>query len=259
MGGAAVIRLLRVAPFVLLVGIWWLLTDGLHRFPPILLPSPSDVITYARAGIQDGTLWAAVGGSLKRFVLGLLIGLILAVPIALWIASSKTASDVILPVAKFFQAISGVTWIPLAVLWFGISDSAAIFIIVNTTLFITLYATLTGIRTIDPRLRQSVRTLGGGYRSLLWYVLVPGSLPHVLTGLRVAVGYGWRALVAAEVIASGRGLGVLIWDGQQELNTSEIFTGLLLIGVISFAMDRLLLRPLERVTVQRWGLSAKTL
>jgi NitT/TauT family transport system permease protein/taurine transport system permease protein len=251
-------KVLRVVPFLVMLFAWWLFTSGLHAVPAIRLPSPEGVLTYAREAAQQGVLFDAIKGSVLRFAAGLVLGLALGAPLALWVAISDRASEMIMPTAKFFQAISGVTWIPLAVLWFGISSSAAIFIIFNTTFFIIFYAVLTGVRGIEPRLGQSVRTLGGGFRSVLWNVLVPGSMPHVFTGMRVAVGYGWRALVAAEVIAAGRGLGVLIWDGQQELNTQKIFTGLLLIGLISFGMDRLLLRPIEKATIQRWGLSTKS-
>jgi NitT/TauT family transport system permease protein/taurine transport system permease protein len=248
-------KFLRLLPFVVLIGAWVLVTTILDLFPAILLPSPESVARYALEATADGVLGSAIWGSVGRFLVGLVVGGLLAVPLALLAASNPAASSMLLPFAKFFQAISGVTWIPLAVLWFGISSGAAVFIIVNPTFFIVFYATLTGVRSIDHRLPQSVRTLGGGYGTILWNVLLPGSLPHVLNGLRVAVGYGWRALIAAEIIASGAGLGVLIWEGQQELNTRKIFVGLLLIGIISLAMDRLVLRPFERRTIQRWGLS----
>lgn len=246
---------LRVLPFVVILATWTIATTVLNLVPPILLPSPDSVARYAVEATDDGVLTSAIWGSFARFLVGLAVGAALAVPLALLAASSETASNMLLPFAKFFQAISGVTWIPLAVLWFGISSAAAVFIIVNTTFFIIFYATLTGVRSIDHRLTQSVHTLGGGYRSTLWHVLLPGSLPHALNGLRVAIGYGWRALIAAEIIASGQGLGILIWQGQQELNTRKIFIGLVLIGVISLGMDRLVLRPVERHTIQRWGLS----
>lgn len=251
-------KILRILPFLALVAGWWLATDVMHAVPAIKLPSPTAVWDYAKAASNNGTLWTAISGSVVRFVWGLAAGVVTGAPLGAWIASSKSVADKVLPLAKFFQAIAGVTWIPLAVLWFGISSTAAVFIIFNTTFFIVLYAVLTGVRAINPNLTYSVQTLGGGYRSRLWNVTVPGSLPHVLTGFRVAVGYGWRALIAAEVISSGSGLGIMIWDGQEQLNTAEIFTGLLLIGIISFSIDRLILRPLERVTLERWGLSRKT-
>lgn len=173
-------KALRFLPFVVLLCAWALVTTVLDLYPPILLPSPESVAGYAFDAVVDGVLTSAIWGSVGRFLVGLALGGVLAVPLALMAASSPSASSMILPFAKFFQAISGVTWIPLAVLWFGISSAAAVFIIVNTTFFIVFYATLTGVRSIDQRLPQSVRTLGGGYHQILWQVLIPGSLPHAL-------------------------------------------------------------------------------
>lgn len=251
------VRMARLAPFALTLVFWWLLTSGLHALPPIQLPSPASVWNFAVLSARQGVLQSAVLGSLGRFAVGFTLGLVIGVPLALFTASSASISEMVSPAAKFFQAISGVTWIPLALVWFGISNAASVFIILNTTFFIIFYATLTGIRSIDPRLRQSVRTLGGGYWSELHQVLLPGSLPHLFTGVRVAVGYGWRALIASEIITSGAGLGVLIWNGQRELNTQEIFVGLLLIGTISFVLDHFVLQSLEKMTVVRWGLRTR--
>jgi taurine transport system permease protein len=248
---------LRLLPFAVLFLIWWTVTSGLRLFPPIQLPSPESVFRYAVRAAEQGILLDAVIGSVARFLAGLVLGAALAIPLALLVAGRPRVSDAVLPMAKFFQAISGVTWIPLAVLWFGISSTASIFIIFNTTFFTFFYAMLTGVRSVSPALVQSIRTLGGGYRTVLWQVLLPGALPHLLNGLRVAIGYGWRALIASEIIASGGGLGVLIWEGQQELSTQKIVTGLLLIGAISFTMDRFALAPIEKVTIQRWGLATK--
>lgn len=247
---------IRFLPFAVAVFLWWLLTSGVHLVAPIQLPSPSSVWSSATILAGQGMLGSAVVGSLVRFAVGFALGLIIGAPFALLAASSTLISDMVLPAAKFFQAISGVTWIPLALVWFGISSAASIFIIFNTTFFIIFYATLTGVRSIDPHLRQSIRVLGGGYAAEFRHVLLPGSLRHVLTGVRVAVGYGWRALIAAEIITSGAGLGVLIWNGQRELNSQEIVVGLLLIATISFVLDRFVLRFLEQATVIRWGLRA---
>lgn len=248
-------KALRVAPFVAILFVWWLLTDVMDLYAPVILPSPSATFRFVWSAAEQGDLLQAVWGSLSRFLYGLVIGAALATPLGIVLARNRRSSDVLMPFIKFFQAIAGVTWIPLAVLWFGISTRAAVFIIVNTTFFVVLYAVMTGIRTIPPVLLQAVRTLGGTLSTEVRHVLMPGALPHVLTGVRIAVGYGWRTLIAAEIISSGRGLGVMIWEGQQRLNTAQIFAALILIGLISFSMDRFLLRPIERATVERWGLA----
>jgi taurine transport system permease protein len=249
-------KLIRLLPFAVAVLLWWLLTSGTHLVAPIQLPSPGSVWSFAVTSAGQGILGSAILGSLQRFAIGFALGVILGAPLAVAVASSTAFSEMVLPAAKFFQAISGVTWIPLALVWFGISSAASIFIILNTTFFIIFYATLTGVRSINPRLRHSIRALGGGFIAEFRHVLLPGALPHVFTGVRVAVGYGWRALIASEIITSGAGLGVLIWNGQRQLNTQEVFVGLILIGTISFVLDRFILQFLEDITVVRWGLRA---
>jgi NitT/TauT family transport system permease protein/taurine transport system permease protein len=247
----------RLVPFILFLGGWYAVTDIWRLVTPFFLPSPVQVFDYIFGAAGDGDLLEAIAASLGRFVAGLLIGLGLGAILAVCVASSRRLAAIFIPLAKFFQAIAGVAWIPLAVLWFGISSAAAIFIITNTTFFVAFYTTLTGVQAINPKLEWSVRSMGGTTAAVLRHVIIPGALPHILSGLRIAVGYGWRTLIGAEIIASGLGLGVLIWDGQRFLDTSQIFAGLLIIGTISFFMDRCLVRPLERRTVERWGMVSR--
>lgn len=250
-------KMLRLLPFILIVVAWWAASDVMHLVPTIMLPAPSSVLQVIFDEAGSGNFLPAVTGSLSRFLLGLIIGVAAGAPLGIWLGVTKTAAAAVLPFLKFFQSIAGVTWIPLAVLWFGISTEAAVFIIVNTTFFIVLYAVVTGVRTIPQSIFDAVRTLGGKRVAILWQVLIPGSLPHVLTGMRIAVGYGWRTLIAAEIIASGRGLGVMIWEGQQQLDTAKVFAALLMIGIVSFSMDRFVIQPLERATIQKWGMATK--
>lgn len=233
---------------------WWMTTDVLSLVAPLMLPPPSAVVDFARRAMRDGELVAAIVGSLRRFAVGLSIGVVLGWALAVWVGMSRRAAQFFTPLAKFFQAVAGVAWIPLAVLWFGISSTAAAFIIFNTAFFVVFYTTLTGVQSISDNLFGLVRTLGGGRARVLRHVVLPGSLPHVMNGLRVGVGYGWRALIAAEIITSGAGLGVMIWEGQRTLNTAEIVLGLLLIGLFSYSMDRLVLQRIENRTVVRWGM-----
>lgn len=247
-------RWVRGLPFLVIGLAWWVGTDVLNLVAPLMLPSPGSVLRFGQRALTDGELAAAVLGSLGRFAVGLIVGVGLGWSLAVWVGMSPRAATFFTPLAKFFQAVAGVAWIPLAVLWFGISSTAAAFIIFNTAFFVVFYTTLTGVQSISQNMFGLVRTLGGGRFRVLKHVVLPGSLPHVMNGLRVGVGYGWRALIAAEIITSGEGLGVMIWEGQRTLDTAAIVLGLLLIGFISYSMDRLVLQRLERRTVVRWGM-----
>jgi ABC-type nitrate/sulfonate/bicarbonate transport system permease component len=110
-----------------------------------------------------------------------------------------------------------------------------------------------GIRAVPRIMEQGIRTLGGGYRVLVLQVFLPGALPYIVSGIRSGLGFGWRALVAAELIAATSGLGFLIFDASHYFRTDEILVGIATIGVLWVIMDNAILTPLERRTVKRWG------
>jgi NitT/TauT family transport system permease protein/taurine transport system permease protein len=170
---------------------------------------------------------------------------------------NRTAASFFMPLARFFQAIAGPTWIPLAVLWLGLGWKSVTFIIFNTVFFLVFYNTLMGVQTVPLVLTNSVLTLGGTRWSVIREALLPGALPSMLVGLRTGVGYGWRSVIAAEIIASGQGLGVLIWEGQRLFRIPDIILGLLLIGLISLTMDKLVFARIQARTIERWGTSAR--
>lgn len=244
----------RVIPFAVVLLAWWLVTSGLRLVPPFRLPAPEAVLGAAVDAYRQGVLVEAVGSSMLRMVLGFVTGTALGISLGVLVGTNRYVAAFMTPLATFFQAVAGVTWIPLAVLWFGLGWVSVAFIVFNTVFFLVFYTTLMGVQTINPNLVNSVRTLGGNRWVVIREVLLPGALPSIVNGLRVGVGYGWRALIAAEIIATGQGLGVLIWEGQKFFRVADIVLGLLLIGLISFAMDRLLLRRLESGTIERWGM-----
>lgn len=244
----------RAIPFAVVIAMWWLITSGLQIVPPFAIPSPESVWHTIVRYTQQGILLHSILASIGRMLGGFFIGAFLGVALGLWVGSNRVTAIFMEPIAKFFQAVAGPTWIPLAVLWFGMSWFSVSFIVLNTVFFIVFYNTLMGVQTVNRRLVDSVHTLGGNAWHILREVRIPGAIPSILVGARLGIGYGWRALIAGEIIASGRGLGVLIWEGQRHFRVPDIVLGLLLIGVISMVMDKLLMRPLERRTVERWGM-----
>lgn len=244
---------MRLLPPAALIAAWWLFTSVIRVFPAYMLPSPEAVLMYAVKAWRDGSLGDAVFSSAARMSLGFLLGSTIGVALAVVVGSSRLAAGLLEPLAKFFQAVAGPTWIPLAVLWFGMGWVSVSFIIFNTVFFLVFYNTLMGIRTVNQTLVNAVLTLGGRRWDVLREVLIPGSVQGMMVGLRIGIGYGWRALIAAEMIASGRGLGVLIWEGGRYFAISRIFVGLLLIGLISFVLDKAMAQ-LEEHTLGRWGM-----
>jgi len=247
----------RVAPFAVVLGAWWLVTTPWIGVPRYILPSPGTVFSDAVELFAKGTLLDAIVSSIVRMLVGFAFGAALGVSLGILVGINRVVAAFFMPLARFFQAVAGVIWIPLAVLWFGMSWKSVTFIIFNTVFFLVFYNTLMGVQTVPRTITHSILTLGGSSWDVVREALIPGALPSILVGLRVGVGYGWRSLIAAEIIASGQGLGVLIWEGQRLFRIPDIILGLVLIGLISLSMDKLALVPLQARTVERWGVTVR--
>lgn len=243
---------LGALPFLALVAAWWL-TSHSGRFSAGALPRPESVLGAARTLLSDGTLAADILASLARLALGATVSIVLAVGLGILAGLNRVLGDLLLPLAAFFSAVSGIAWIPLAIMWFGLGTVAVTFVIWNSIFFLVFFNTVLGIRSVPRIMEQAIRTLGGGPRVLILQVFLPGALPYIVAGVRSGLGFGWRALVAAELIAATSGLGFLIFDASHYFRTDEILAGIATIGILWVVMDNVILMPLERRTVKRWG------
>jgi NitT/TauT family transport system permease protein/taurine transport system permease protein len=240
-------------PFAVLLAAW-AAASGAGALPEIFLPSPAAVARTGWEMARDGSLLVNVVASLGRVLVGIVVSVPLAVGAGIAVGLSRRLARVMEPVAGFFNALSGIAWLPLAVTWFGLGWFSVTFIMFNTIFFLVFFNTLVGVRTVPRIFEQAVRTLGGSRRHVIAQVLIPGALPNIVTGLRLSIGFGWRALIAAEMIATSTGLGFLIFNAQHFHQTDAILVGIIAIGLLWLATDRFVLQPLERWTVERWGL-----
>ena len=245
--------LLGTLPFLVLLLGWWLLPQ-LVDYPQYMLPSIGAVLAFAKESIDDGSLLVHVGSSLARLAAGFVIGMALAVPLGLAIALNRHVADMVRPVLSFLQAIAGIAWVPLTIIWFGIGNGSVVFVIANTIFFASLYNTITGVQAIPTSLYRAVRSHGGRGFALLTNLILPGALVQLLLGVRTSMAYGWRALVASEMIAGSSGLGFMTMEAVQWQRTDTIILGMIVIGVLWVAMDRTLFTVIEKRTVARWGL-----
>ncbi|HZV48829.1 MAG TPA: ABC transporter permease [Candidatus Dormibacteraeota bacterium] len=243
---------LGAMPFAGLLAAWWAITNLVH-VSMATLPSPAAVWAAASGLWSTGELQTDILTSLGRIALGAGVSIVLGIGLGLIAGLNRPLGDLLLPLASFFNSVSGIAWIPLAITWFGLGTVAVTFIIVNAVFFLIFFNTVLGVRSVPRIMEQAVRTLGGGYRELILHVFLPGALPHIMSGIRSGLGFGWRALIAAELIAATSGLGFLIYDASNFLRSDRILTGILIIGVIWMIIDNLALKPLERRTVERWG------
>lgn len=241
------------APFAVLIAVWAILSRA-GVVPALFLPSPVDVARTAGELARDGSLWINAGASLGRVLLGVIVSVPLAVALGVMVGLSRRVAPVIEPIVGFFNSLSGIAWLPLAITWFGLGWISVTFIMFNTIFFLVFFNTLVGVRTVPRIFENAVLTMGGRRRHVILAVLLPGAMPAIVTGIRLSIGFGWRALIAAEMIATSEGLGFMIFNAGNFHQTDTILVGIGTIGVLWLVTDRLVLQPLERRTIERWGL-----
>lgn len=246
-----------LAPLGALLVIWEVVVRALHVDPRIFPPLEA-VARAAYESLLDGSLVGHIGASLLRVAVGTAIALALAIPLGVAMGVNVGVSRFFTPLVRFFSVLAGIAWIPIATLWFGYGFGAITFVIFNAVFFVVTYNTLLGVASIPLALRNAAASLGAGRWAMLTQVLLPGALPNVVTGIRTGLGFAWRGLIAAEMIATHQGLGYMLFLARDFYRTEVIVMGMIVIGCIWLAVDRLALAPLERATIERWGMVRAT-
>ncbi len=243
--------------FAACIGAW----ECLARYGDIsavLLPAPSAVGEYLFAAAKDGTLLDAGLVTMKRLGLGYAVGIIIGIPMGMLTARFVFLKNTIGVLSLGLQTLPSVCWVPLAILWFGLTETAMLFIVVMGTVWAVILATEHGIRQIPPLYREAAATMGSSGFHLWLRVLAPASLPHIVSGTKQGWAFAWRSLMAAEIyitILTGFGIGALLHNGR-ELHAMDQVVGLMLvIIVIGFAADKIIFSPWERFLHHRWGLT----
>ena len=254
-GGAA--RAAKGALGVLLLLAAWQLSVPLVGLGPYFYPAPSDVIAAFGELIRKGILPSYLGDSLWRYLVGLSAGATLGIAGGVLIGINRRASLMLSPLLTFMFAIVEVAWIPIFVIWFGYGVKTIVLTLIYVVFFPVLYNTLLGVRTAPQILVNAVRSLGASRLQVLRLVILPSALPNIITGLRVGAGFAFRGLVFAEIVAAKSGIGYLIFEGTESHQTARTIVGMIVMGLLWLAIDQLYLRPIERATIQRWGLTTE--
>ena len=246
---------LVIAFFAALVGLW-ALASASGRWSPVLLPSPQSVAEYLWSATADGSLIDAAFVTGRRLLAGYLLGVVIGLPLGLMTSASPVLKDTVGSLALGLQTLPSVCWIPLALLWFGQTEGAMLFVVVMGTMWSVIIATDHGARTIPPIYARAARTMGSEGFHKWTRVILPASLPFLVSGMKQGWAFAWRSLMAAEIyvtILSGFGLGQILHYGR-ELNAMDQVIGVMLvIVVIGLVADRLLFAPWERFLHRRWG------
>jgi NitT/TauT family transport system permease protein len=218
-----------------------------------IFPSPMSVKTGIVELLHKHVLWADIGDSLRRVAVGFGAAVLVGIPIGLWLGWNEAANQVVNPALQILRPISPIAWIPVAIIFLGVGDRAAIFLIFLASFFPIVLACVSGVSSVPPVLRSAGRNFGLSSAQLLRRVIFPAALPQILVGVRIALGIAWLVVVAAEMIAVDSGLGYLVIDSRNSGKRYDlVVAAMLMIGVIGLVLD-FSVRRVERIKSVRWG------
>jgi len=228
-----------VAPWAFLLAAWTALKySGLVDSQ--LLPSPGAVARQFWLSMTTERLWMDMLLSTRRVFLGLLLGMLVAVPVGFLVGWYKPIRRFVDPLINFFRALPPIALIPLVIVYLGIGEVARVSILFYASFFAAVIVMYEGMGQISPVYVRVARTLGASDLEIFWKVMVPMTVPHMLTAMRVALGVSWATLVASELVAAQSGLGAKIQNAASFFNLDAIYMGIICIGVIALTMDKLL-------------------
>ncbi len=224
-------------------------------FAPALLPTIPTIAKTLYSTILDGSMIEHALYTLYRVLFGFGLAITVGIPLGILMARFQRVENFFLPLVSALMPIPSFALVPLFMLWFGIGNTATIVIVFYAATFPMLFNTWSGVRSVNPLWLRAAGSMGADEKSLFWKVIIPGASPFIITGMRQAFLRAWIAVVGAEMIAaSDWGLGWVIFDAKEFLNTDIMLAALVVIGGIGYLFERLVFGSLERATVLRWGM-----
>lgn len=240
---------LSMATLLVLLILWWAVA-AMQLISPLFLPPPGQVlqklITIAGAqGFMDATLWQHLAASLGRILVALTAAVLIGVPVGIAMGLNATVRGILDPIIELYRPVPPLAYLPLMVIWFGIGETSKILLIYLAIFAPVAMSALAGVKSAQQVRIRAAQSLGASRCQVLWYVILPGALPEILTGLRIGLGVGWSTLVAAELIAATRGLGFMVQSAGEFLATDVVLAGIAVIAIVAFSLE-LGLRALQR-------------
>src|SRR5438552_2627454 len=243
--------------YSVLIGVL-LLVVKLKVWPPSVFPTPRGVVESLLAGFADHSFWIAIGVSMKRMLLGYSLSVVLGMVLGLGVASNKFLEQTMGGLLVSLQSLPSICWLPLAVLWFGLTEKAILFVVVMGSLLSVTIAMETGRQQMPKIYGMAGRNLGARGFQLFWHVLLPASLPYIVSGLKQGWAFAWRSLISGEMIFVSLGLGQMLMMGRDLNDMSLVIAVMILIVAIGYIVDGLVFRTIERRLQQKWGLTPAT-
>jgi len=247
----------RLARYVVFYGVLlglWLLLAKLKIWPPYLFPTPKGVLEALYAGFLDHSFWIAIAVSMRRVVIGYAISVVLGMILGLGVASNQFLEETMGGLLVSLQSLPSICWWPLALLWFGLNQNAILFVVVMGSLLSVTIAMEDGRKQMPKIYGMAGRNLGARGFPLFWHVLLPASLPYIVSGLKQGWAFAWRSLITAEMLYLSLGLGQLLMMGRDLNDMSQVIAVMILIIAIGYVVDGLVFKTIERRLQHKWGL-----
>jgi len=240
------------------VGLACLIWEGFARsgvFAPALAPTLGVIGSTLGRMILDGSMLRHTLYTLYRVLVGFVLAGVVGLPIGILMGRFRRVERFFVPLVSVFMPIPSLAWVPVFILWFGLGNAATIAIVFYAATFPMVFNTWTGVRSVNRLWIRAAEAMGADEKVLFHKVILPGAFPFVITGLRLAFARAWIAVVGGEMIAaSSWGLGWVIFDSKEFLNTDVMLGSLAVIGIVGLAFERLIFQTVERQTVGRWGM-----
>ena len=244
----------QVIFYSVLLGAWALLAK-LKVWPPYLFPAPWQVAEALWAGFTDHSLPIAIGVTMKRMLIGYSLSVMLGMILGIGVASNRFLEETVGPLLVSLQSLPSICWVPLAILWFGLTEKAILFVVLMGCILSVTIAMEDGRKQMPKIYTMAGRNLGASGIRLFLYVMLPASLPYIVSGLKQGWAFGWRSLIQAEMIFLTIGLGQQLMMGRDLNDMSQVISVMLLIVALGYLVNRIVFRTMDRALQNRWGLN----
>jgi ABC-type nitrate/sulfonate/bicarbonate transport system permease component len=253
-------KIFRGAMGVIFVLVVWQVMAVAYNLQQILPPPLSVLRTifstltlnYEQRWLYGPNIYEHLLASFTRAITGFSIAAAAAIPLGLLVGRSRTVREYVDPVIRSLYPIPGIAWIPLAILWFGLGNTAVIFVVFIAEFFPLYFNTEAGARNINPVLVDAARCFGAKRLTLLRRVILPASIPYIITGMRIGLGGAWRMIVAGEMLASQSGIGSILMESRYQFRATDLMMAMILISVVGYLTERVIVGTLERKTTEKW-------
>lgn len=229
--------LVYVVSIALGLGVWQL--ASMH-WSSTFLPSPDQTWIAAKELWRDGTLRKSIVASGRRILIGWSLGIVVGAPMGLLMGRIGTVRRLLDPYIEFFRFIPPIAFVSLAIIWLGIGESSKVILIFYTSVFIVTINTIAGVLSVDETKLRAAASLGAGRLDTMRYVILPATVPYIVTAARLAMGNSFLTIVSAEIVAAQEGLGALIWTARNYGRTEWVFVGIITLGIMGFLFDRVI-------------------